>query len=239
MPNDELACQVWWAGTGDVRPWHLGLMDPAERDRLERYLRAEDRDRFTVGVALTRLLLADRLGIRPEKVPLDRTCSDCGRPHGAPRPAGGGGPHLSVSHSGARVVVAISDGGPVGVDVEAASDRFDPDIARHLLSPAEAARTHQPDPAGLLAYWTRKEATVKATGEGLRVPLPDLTVSAPDERPRLLAWGGRPGFADRVTLRTLEPGAGYAACLALIDQPHTAVTEYAATELLTAARSAS
>jgi 4'-phosphopantetheinyl transferase len=86
--------------------------------------------------------------------------------------------------------------------------------------------------AGLLAYWTRKEAVVKATGEGLRVPLTDLHVSAPDQSPRLLAWYGRPELTGRLQLHALNPGPGYAACLALIDQPHAAVYEIPATDLL-------
>ena len=49
---------VWWAELGAARPALLGLaglLDPVERARRDRYLRDADRDRFTLGVAMTRL----------------------------------------------------------------------------------------------------------------------------------------------------------------------------------------
>jgi 4'-phosphopantetheinyl transferase len=212
------ACEVWWATLADVRPEYVALLDPVERGRRARYLRDEDRDRFTLGVAVTRLMLGPLLDIPPDRVPLTRACRACGEPHGPPVVAGG--PHLSVSHSGDRVAVAISAGGPVGVDVEATTKRLDESIERHVLSPGESL-----DGGDLLSYWTRKEAIVKATGDGLRVPMTDITVSPSAASPRLLAWSGRTGLVDRVTLHPLAPGPGYAACLALIDQPGAVVRE--------------
>jgi 4'-phosphopantetheinyl transferase len=230
-----LECQVWWAMSTEVRPRHVGLLDEVERARRERYVQPADRDRFTLGVAVTRLAAGALLGVEPERVPLDRTCPGCGAPHG--RPVIDGGPQLSVSHSGERVVVALTGGGPVGVDVEELSDRLTEDIAGQLLGPDEAADLRGLGPAarrrGLLEYWTRKEAVLKATGDGLRVPLSDLCVSAPDEPPRLLAWDDRPGLPGRFTMHTLAPGPGYAACLALIDQPDARIREENAASLLT------
>jgi 4'-phosphopantetheinyl transferase len=227
---------VWWATLADLRPCHVGLLDAVEHGRRDRYLRVADRERFTVGVALTRLALGRALDLPPERVPLERTCSDCGRPHGAPRLPGGGGPYVSVSHSADRIALAVSDAGPLGVDVEAAVRELGEELATRVLGPAELEDLDRLGAAdrqvGLLAYWTRKEAVIKATGEGLRVPLADLHVSAPDVPPRLLAWRGRPGLADRIRLHALNPGAGYAACLALIGQPDAVVQESPAAELL-------
>jgi 4'-phosphopantetheinyl transferase len=45
---------------------------------------------------------------------------------------------------------------------------------------------------GFLRYWTRKEAVLKATGDGLRVPMDELVVSAPEEAAELRSWRGRP-----------------------------------------------
>jgi 4'-phosphopantetheinyl transferase len=223
----EQTCEVWWATPAGLRPEHVALLDGVERERQARYLRMEDRDRFTLGVAVTRLALGRILGLEPAKVPLTRACRDCGKPHGPPVVAGG--PHLSVSHSGQRVAVAVSEVGPVGVDVEAATRRLDESITGHVLS---ADETMTADPGELLSYWTRKEAIVKATGDGLRAPMTDITVSSPAEPPRLLAWSGRSDLVGRIDLHTLDPGLGYAACLALIDQPGISVHERPAVEIL-------
>ncbi|HEU5159193.1 MAG TPA: 4'-phosphopantetheinyl transferase superfamily protein [Streptosporangiaceae bacterium] len=224
MVGTRPTCDVWWATLADVRAEHTALLDAVERGRRERYLRAEDRDRFTLGVAMTRLALAPLLGLEPERVPLNRECRDCGKPHGPPVVAGG--PCLSVSHSGDRVALALSAHGQVGVDVEACSRRLEQGIERHVLAPAEA------DGGDIFAYWTRKEAIVKATGDGLRAPMTEITVSRPDEPPRLLAWSDRPDLVGRITMHALHPGPGYAACLALIDQPGAEVRERPAAELL-------
>ncbi len=239
-------CDVWWAALSDIRPEHAALLDPVEQGRRRRYLRAEDRDRFTLGVAMTRLMLGPLLDLPPAQVPLTRACRDCGEPHGPPVVAGG--PYLSVSHSGDRVAVAMSASGPVGVDVEDSSRRLDEAIERHVLAPAESAGAAgagatagasaaagspgPPGQSGIFAYWTRKEAIVKATGDGLRAPMTDITVSSPAEPPRLLAWSGRADLVDRITMHPLDPGPGYAACLALIDQPGAEVRERAAAQLL-------
>ncbi|MFF5258397.1 4'-phosphopantetheinyl transferase family protein [Actinomadura viridis] len=203
---------VWWAALGDARPGLVAFLDPVERARRERYLHDADRDRFTLGVVLSRMAAGARLGVPPEAVPLTRACRDCGEPHGPPAVAGG--PHLSVSHSGDRVAVAVSPYGPVGVDVEE-DGRIGEGVAAQLLADDEP----RADAAGLLAYWTRKEALLKVTGDGLRVPLTDVHVSAPHAPPRLLAWDGRPDLPGRIAMRVLDPGPGHAACLALLDHP--------------------
>lgn len=224
---------MWWAALGDVRPEHAELLDPVERGRRERYLRPEDRDRFTLGVTMTRLAVGDLLGLAPERVPVTRACSDCGAPHGPP--VVDGGPFLSVSHSGDRVALALSPDGPVGVDVEASGRSLEAAIAAQVLTAAETADLRRLGPdgfqRGLFAYWTRKEAVLKATGEGLRVSLTDVYVSAPEEPPRLLAWEGRPELTGRITMHGLHPGTGHTACLALIDQPQQSVRELPAREL--------
>ncbi|WP_433334099.1 4'-phosphopantetheinyl transferase family protein [Spirillospora sp. CA-294931] len=220
---------VWWATLGDVLPAHLSLLNGVERARRARYLREPDRDRFTLGVAITRLAVGGRMGVEPARLPINRDCPDCGEQHGPPTVVDG--PHLSVSHSGDRVVVAISPHGPVGVDVEADTGRIGGEISRHLLAPGEAGDHTGQD---LLAYWTRKEALIKATGDGLRAPMAQIHVSPPGAAPRVLDWEGRPGLAERFAMRTLDPGPGYAACLAMLDHPASGpeVEERSAAELL-------
>ncbi|MFC4913073.1 4'-phosphopantetheinyl transferase family protein [Actinomadura gamaensis] len=220
---------VWWAERAAADEALTAVLDPVERARRDRYLRDADRDRFTLGVALTRFALARLLGVPPEKVAIDRACPDCGKPHGRPRVVGRpDAPHISVSHSGDRIGVALSPHGPLGLDVEE-SREISTDIARHVLAPGESAAGL----ADLLVYWTRKEALLKATGDGLRFPMPRLRTTPAQEPPRLLSWQGRDDLPARFTLHQLNPGPGYAAHLALLDHPPAVpVEEHPSTALL-------
>ncbi len=227
---------VWWASVADVRPAHVDLLDEVERDRRERYLRQLDRDRFTLGVAMTRTALGTLLGRPAAEVRLDRSCDDCGAPHGSPRPVGSSA-RVSVSHSGTRVAVAVTEIGDVGVDVEALEPGPDVDGLRDgVLAAAESTCLDRlpadARPGGFLAYWTRKEAALKATGDGLRVSPDLLVVSAPDDAPALLSWAGRPDLPARLRLHALHPGPGHAACLAVLDAPGAAISERSAVTLL-------
>jgi 4'-phosphopantetheinyl transferase len=228
---------VWWADLEDARPSHVALLNGVERARRERFARPADRDRFTLGVALTRCVVGQRLGQVPEAVRLDRTCPTCGAPHGRPRlvdPASS--LRISVSHSGNRVVVAIADRGDVGVDVEASGTELDVDgLGTSVLTPAERAELDR-SPAdlreiGFLTYWTRKEAVLKATGDGLRVDPDRFTVSVPGEPPRILDWPERPDLPSRISLHTLDPGPGHVACLALLDVSGAEVDQRSAERL--------
>ncbi|RMI30779.1 4'-phosphopantetheinyl transferase superfamily protein [Actinomadura harenae] len=220
---------VWWAERTAATPALTAVLDPTERARRERYLRDADRERFTLGVALTRFALGDLLGLPPERVEIDRACPDCDKPHGRPRVAGRpDAPQVSVSHSGDRIGVAVSSHGPLGLDVEETRKVAD-DIAGHVLATGETAATT----AELLVFWTRKEALLKATGDGLRVPMPRLRTSPAGEEPRLLAWAGRDDHPGRFVLHELAPGPGYSAHLALLDHPGgVAVHQRPSTDLL-------
>ena len=230
-------CQVWWARPADSRPDLDRLLEPGERERRDRLVRAEDRDRLTVGAALARLVLAGHLDRPAERLRFDRTCGTCGGDHGKPRlVADAGGLELSISHSGARVAVAVVRGGPVGVDVERVPPDLDADaLARLVLSEHERAGferlPHADRRRALLTYWTRKEALLKATGEGLRAAMPGITVSGPDEPPLLRDWPERPA-ARPVALRALRPGSGYVASLAVLGLTTVRVRELDGGELL-------
>lgn len=231
------ACEVWWASPALARPEHLALLDQHEVGRHDRLRRREDRDRFVVGVALARIVLGRRLGVAAAAVRLDRTCPGCGEPHGKPRVLAGGGLELSVSHSGERVAVAVAGEHPIGVDVERVDSALDlAGLVEQVLTRAEAGRlgTGPPEEGryGFFLAWTRKEAIVKATGEGLRVPLTDLTVSSPAEPPELRRWRGRQDLPTRVHLVDLHPGPGYVASLASLDATALDVVERDASDLL-------
>jgi len=202
-------CEVWWATPAMREAWHDAVLSTAERDRLAGLRREIDQNRSAVGAVLLRLAAADRLGVEPAEVPVERHCPDCERPHGKPS-LPGTGLYVSISHSGDRVAVAVTTAGPVGVDVEEIGAVDPAELARLVLGPGESATT----PELFLTYWTRKEAVVKATGDGLRAPLAEILVSGPDEPPRLLGYRGDSPPA--AVLTDLDGGPGYRAALAVL-----------------------
>jgi 4'-phosphopantetheinyl transferase len=194
-----MSVTVWWASPAHVRPWHDELLTPAERERADAYRRREDRDRFVAANALLRLAVEQWLGHRPQ---IDRSCIDCGKPHGKPRIVGGP-VHASVSHSGAMIAVALSERGELGIDVEQVTDKDIGLLLRYVFSAEELEVL--PDPSAVFyRAWTRKESLLKATGEGLRVPMSRLTV-LPDCEHNMLDLDPGPGYAAALTMLSPDP----------------------------------
>jgi len=227
---DHHICQVWWARVTDLQPRHGELLNEVEHARAQAYRDPGDRARFILGCALSRLVLSPQLMVAPQEVPLDRTCPKCDKPHGRPR-LPSGMPQLSVSHSGDRVVVAVTAAAPVGVDVERVLDSFDfREIAAGVLTVSEYSQLMQLPPIeqldGFFTYWTRKESVLKATGDGLSVPLSSITVTGLGERARLLSFRGQSCLVNRTTMIDLNPGPGYIAALSILNDAPYEIREF-------------
>jgi 4'-phosphopantetheinyl transferase len=221
---------VWWARRQDASDRHAGLLDETERQRWAACRRDEDRERFGVGCALAKTVLAGYAGLRPVDVRFDRTCPQCGRPHGKPVFMASALSH-SVTHSGDLVAVAVART-PVGVDVEQLDGRARPlggdgdtqALARLVLADDEQATLAAVGPSArtreFLAAWTRKEAVTKATGDGLRVSFRDVVIVTDEGAPRLVAWP-YPQPPESVSLLDLETAPGYVAALAVLGRCDT------------------
>lgn len=201
-------CEAWIADLGLLNRAHEALLDAAEQARAAAFARPQDRSRFVLGAALLKLVVATAAGVSADDVVVDRTCDECTRQHGRPR-LPGLDMHVSVAHSGAVVAAALSRLGPVGIDVEERTGAPDPALVRRVLAPAESIDS-APD---FLTYWCRKESAVKATGEGLRVPLTEVVVTSPDEPPSLVSYRGEPLPA---AMFDLELGPDYASALTVL-----------------------
>jgi 4'-phosphopantetheinyl transferase len=234
MPSDDpsdvpggkepMDCAVWWGSPACDAAAAAALLDEDERARCATFVRAADRRRFAGARLLARRAVAAELGCDPGEVRFTARCAICGGPHGKPRVAGARvALDLSIAHAHDRVVVAVAVGCAVGVDVErigpfedlvsAAAGVLDHEERGVLGELAEAER-----PAAFFAYWTRKEALLKATGQGLAIAPSSVRVTPPG-RPAAVVCGP-PGISPaRVRMRDLDAGSGYAACLALIDGP--------------------
>jgi len=217
-------------GVVDVRWAHpaetvrsTALLDGREQERLARLSRAGDRARFVAAHALLRLLVGARWRVDPAAVAVTATCRRCQGAHGRPvvdPPPGRPALHVSVAHAGERVVVAVTDVGPVGVDVEEESGAGFSGFVDVALAPSEqrwlARSPLDRQLAGRTRTWVRKEAVLKATGDGLSTDPRDLTVSPPTHQPRLIAWPDGSVEPSMVHLTDLELGRGYSACAALL-----------------------
>ena len=232
-------CQVWWAAPDDVGPQHDALLSGADLARRDRLRLAADRQRLTAAWAVARLLLGAATGVAPDRLEIDRTCPGCGAAHGKPWLPAAPDLHLSVAHSGGCVAVAVAAGSPVGVDVEAVVELAGAEL--DLLAGGALAAEERAElarcPAGQRAaafttYWTRKEAVLKATGEGLATPLETLVVSPPSCRPRVLSWPPGAAPVAGLAMHDLHPPPGSVATLAVLDDAPTRVVESDAGPLL-------
>ncbi|BCB89693.1 4'-phosphopantetheinyl transferase [Phytohabitans suffuscus] len=235
---------MWWIDPKDAPGWWEELLSEPERARADSFHQPAARRRFTVATALLKLAVATSAGGDPFDVELRRRCPDCRRPHGRPEVAGGT-PHVSISHSGDRVGVALCADGPVGVDVEQVTPDVDVEsMLRFVLGEAERAafggiRGERARLEAFLRCWTRKESVLKATGDGLRVPMTDVTLGGPHERARLIGFTGRPELVGTAQIADLRPGAGYVGAVTVLSPRPVRVWELdGADAFVTAARPA-
>ena len=243
MRAETVHCDVWWATPALAAPHLLALLDPAERERHARFRLAADRDRYAVGHALLRLAVGAASGTAPAGVTFALDCPHCagteGRPHGKPRPTGAAaGIEVSLSHSGDRVAVALARGARVGVDVEHIAPGRDLDgLSAAVLTPQEQADLAAvgPDlrPAAFFDYWSRKEALLKATGEGVYAGLTGVSLAPPHLPPAVRSWttpSAPP--AGTVRLHPLDAGPRHRAALAVLTPADVTVAAHDAAELL-------
>jgi 4'-phosphopantetheinyl transferase len=234
----------WWAAPTDdlvtdpvmIDRW-LSVLDEAERERHAAYRREVDRQRFLVAAVMVRMLGASVLGTSPGRVPVDRRCPRCTRPHGRIRIPGP--VEVSVSHAGDWVVVAACRSQPVGVDV----GRVDPavdhlGVGRIAFTDEEAAwleaQSDELRPGAFATLWTRKEAVVKTTGDGIGVDLRGLAVTLPNRAAGVRSWSGRDDVVPRLHLADIEVDLRHRACLAVMGAPPDAIVRHDGRKLFVA-----
>lgn len=219
---------VRWSRPLPAEDRFLRLLDDVERVRYEAYRLELDQRRFLTGRVLAKTLAAERLGVPVETVVFDATCEDCGKPHGRPR-VPGADLVLSISHSGELIGVAATAGVPVGLDVETSSRRADASLIEYALSPAEqeavAGLPETERSAAFFVYWTRKEAVMKATGKGLKIPLQSITFSPYDQPAELVASSDPALDPARTRLADLKAADGHRAAVAALTSDDLDVTE--------------
>jgi 4'-phosphopantetheinyl transferase len=152
-------------------PADLWLLDASEEERYLAFVRDVDRTLYGAAHVGLRRLLGAYLGRKPDELAFGReTCPTCDGPHGRPCLKDADGVHFSLSHGGEMVLVALA-GTPVGADVEKIPQREAVEGVWSHLHPrerAELAALPEPEQGPAFARcWTRKEAYLKGTGEGM------------------------------------------------------------------------
>ena len=147
------------------------LLSPAEQARAARFVYPQHRERFVIAHAALRLILASYTA-----APLTLLEGPNGKPYLAGHPI-----HFNLTHAGDLALLAVSPTQRLGIDLEPIRPMPDALSLAREFHPNEQARinaTH-PDPQTFFTLWTRKEAYVKATGEGLSRPLASFDTTAP------------------------------------------------------------
>ena len=195
-----------------------GWLTDDERARCGRFRFRGDQLRFTVGRGLVRTLVAAYAGCPPASVAVR---ADGQRKPTLALPDGAPDLRFNLAHSGALVLCAVSLGHELGVDGEAIRPVGERDgIVRRYFAPLERdALERKPDgerDAAFFGAWTAKEAVMKATGEGLGLPLASVVVPLTgEEAPFDVVLGPDTGpSAGRWRVRPLSPAPGYRAAVA-------------------------
>jgi len=193
------------------------LLSRDERLRAARFHFEYDRRRYTVARAVLRMLLGDRLDIAPAAIKFSYTKR--GKPFVA-EPAAR--IHFNVSHSAERALYAISPSFRVGADIEYLNRDIDHEsLADRFFTRAESAAL-QRLPAShrkraFLACWTRKEAVVKALGDGLSLAFDQFEVTtALDAAPRVLEFAVKAHNVSDWALYSVNTNSNYVATVACI-----------------------
>jgi len=221
--------------TGRVDVWSVRLDEPAkagsevvvlspdEIARASRFHFEKDRIHFTRCRAALRGLLADYLAIPAAEIRFEYLNS------GKPQLTAEQNPSVlqfNVSHSANMALIAVGSEHRLGVDIEQIRGDVDTTVlAERFFSLRERAGLRSlPDHLrvpGFFACWTRKEAFLKATGEGLSFPLADFSVTThPDLDPELEEIKGSTDDGKQWFLADLSVVEGFSATVARERSPY-------------------
>jgi 4'-phosphopantetheinyl transferase len=224
-------------GRSEVHVWAVWLKAPPEVNRAYRRLLSLHEiaraDRFAfehltrsheLSQGTLRLLLAHSLKCKPEDVAFRFG------PRGKPMLQGDSRIRFNMAHSGRLALYAITVDCEIGVDVEELRDIPEMEqVASHYFSKAEAIQLLSigDEIATREAFyrcWTRKEAYIKAVGDGLYLPLDQFQVTLLSDAPaKFIHIGNDSAAAAQWTLQHLDPAPNYFGALAYHAAPRTIV----------------
>jgi 4'-phosphopantetheinyl transferase len=199
------------------------LLSPDEAKRADAFHFDRHRRRFIAARAAMRQILSACTGIASEELVFSYGAK------GKPELAGElerSEIKFNLSHSGDIAVLAVTRGLTVGIDIEWINPEFaTEEIAEHFFAAGEVRRLQALPTAErsdeFFACWTRKEAYIKALGDGLSVPLDSFEVAfGPGVSAALLQVMVDPGEAARWSMYDIEVAQGYRAALVVEGKGH-------------------
>jgi 4'-phosphopantetheinyl transferase len=213
--------------TDEVHVWHALLdeqlahrLEPVlseeERTRADRFHFQKDRNHFIVARGMLRTILASYLNANP--IDLRFCCGEKGKP-ALMNIGGKDSIEFNLAHSHGMALFAFSRNRVLGVDLEFIRNELAAEeVAEQFFSNAEvdALRSLSPEARSQAFFncWTRKEAYIKARGEGLTMPLNEFDVSlVPGETAALLKNHKDPDEVSRWSMQSIPVEAGYVAAL--------------------------
>lgn len=184
--------------------------------RAERFHFERDRLRFIAGRSILRTILSRYLAGAPGKIEF------CYGPRGKPALAdtcGEASLCFNLSHSTDLALYAVTRDRRIGVDIERVRAIEAEQLAQRFFSPREYAAINalppQQQQTAFFQLWTCKEASLKATGEGI-AGLDQVEVTLGIEEPvQLIQLSGDALSPDNWSIQQLTPAQGYVASFAV------------------------
>jgi 4'-phosphopantetheinyl transferase len=212
-PSEAHVWAVWLSAPAGINSAYRALLSPAEISKADKFVFEPLRRSYEISQGALRLLLTCYLKCPPRDIAFQFGPGAKPALYGDPRI------RFNVSHAGGLALYAFAYDCEVGIDVEkvrgmrdfaqVASDHFCTEETAELMSIDDAESRIE----AFYRCWTRKEAYVKAIGDGLRAPLNQFQVTL-YEPARFVRIGSDPTAASQWALEHLEPAPGYVAALA-------------------------
>ena len=195
------------------------VLSPEEKERSENFIHFMHRKRFIASHGFMRMALSCYTDLTPEELsfgkyengkPFIKTNNDISPIH------------FNLSHSNHFAMLAVSKNLEVGIDVEYMDRKseWQKIIRRFFTEPEQKAIFSLPEDQQRQAFfqvWTRKEAHMKVTGQGLHLMPTRFTVTIPPQRAALLAEDGQTeSYIDQWSMYDIElPESARAYCATL------------------------
>jgi 4'-phosphopantetheinyl transferase len=177
---------IWILNPHDVHLWYASLaltpiqekeytlfLSADEIARAERFHFPEHKRRYIAARAILRNILSQYISINPKKIQF--SYSPQGKPFISDQRL-----QFNVSHSHDMAIYGFINHSAIGVDIERISDTYHDGVAKRYFSAQEYQGLNQlPPEQRVVAFyriWSRKEAVIKALGQGLSFPLASFSV---------------------------------------------------------------